>query len=300
MDFSNYKFRCHYQGNLISVPKPLTNNQNETLLAYREKEKLTDRQKADWHSLENKLNESKIYKLNTTAENLLTDIVWNEKYGRETVLENKYFVKGIAVEKQSRDLLGEIIGDVLTEDRERKSNEWVIGTRDVKHDEVIIDIKSCYDFNSFTKHLIDSKHEHYFRQLDCYMDLWGLKHSLLAYALIDTPPALIDAEIIRLNYKEDILTIDGDVRDKHIPDVVRIVKNHIYTYEALEKYTQGSSSVYLKWFDDFKEIPKNERIHIVEHSFDKVIIEQRNECLTLCRNYMNNLKINNNINFKLK
>ena len=55
MDFSDYIFRSHYQGELVSVPKPLTNKQKETLYAFRSKEKLTDNQKKDWHSLENKL-----------------------------------------------------------------------------------------------------------------------------------------------------------------------------------------------------------------------------------------------------
>lgn len=299
MDFSNYIFRCHYQGNLINVPKPLTQNQKETLEAYRVKEKLTEKQKKDWHELENKLNQSVEYKLSETAKKLLTDIFWNEKHGRITQLENKYFSKGIQVEKQSRDLLSEMFGVILTEDRERKSNEWVVGTRDIKHDEIIIDIKSSYSFNSFTNHLLENKHEHYFRQLDCYMELWGLKNSLIAYVLVDTPFNLIDDEIRRLDWKDNILNVNGDVYENKIEDVVALVQNHIYTEEGLFDYTQQSATVKMEWFGNFKEIPKNERVHLIEHSFDPVRIEQRNECLSLCRDFMNNIKINNNTNFKL-
>ena len=74
MQFDNYKFRCHYQGNLVSVPKPLTQNQKETLEAYRSKEKLTERQTKDWHDLEVKLNNSKNYSLSETAKNFLVEI----------------------------------------------------------------------------------------------------------------------------------------------------------------------------------------------------------------------------------
>ncbi|MBK8146534.1 MAG: hypothetical protein IPK62_16900 [Bacteroidetes bacterium] len=57
---------------MVSVPKPLTSKQKETLYAYRSKEELTDNQKKDWHSLENKLNESEVYKLGEKAKNLHT------------------------------------------------------------------------------------------------------------------------------------------------------------------------------------------------------------------------------------
>lgn len=299
MDFSNYIFRCHYQGNLINVPKPLTQNQKETLEAYRLKEKLTEKQKKDWHELENKFNQSSEYKLSETSKKLLTDIFWNEKHGRITRIENKYFSKGVQVEKQARDLLSEMFGIILTEDRERKSNKWVIGTRDIKHDDIIIDIKSSYSFNSFTNHLLENKHEHYFRQLDCYMELWGLKNSLIAYVLVDTPFNLIDDEIRRLDWKDNVLNVNGDVYENKIEDVVALVQNHIYTEKALFEYTQQSSTIKTEWFSNFKEIPKNERVHLIEHSFDPVRIEQRNECLSLCRDFLNNIKINNNTNFKL-
>lgn len=299
MQFDNYKFRCHYQGNLVSVPKPLTQNQKETLEAYRLKEKLTERQKKDWHELENKLNNSLVYSLSETAKNFLVEIFWNEKHGRQTQLQNKYFSKGLSVEKEARDLLSELFGVILTEDRERKSNDWVIGSRDIQHKDVVIDIKSAYNFNSFTKHLLENKHDFYFRQLDCYMELWGIKQALLAYVLVDTPFNIIDDEIRRLDWKENILNINGDVYDSKIETVVNLLQNHIYTEKALFEYTQQSSTLKIEWFKDFKEIPKNERVHLVEHSFDKVRIEQRNECLTLCRHFLNNIKINNNINFKL-
>ena len=70
MDFSNYTFRSHMVGQIISVPKPLTGKQLETLSAYRKKDKpLTDNQKKDLVSLEFKHNESKVYKLTDGAKN---------------------------------------------------------------------------------------------------------------------------------------------------------------------------------------------------------------------------------------
>lgn len=303
MDFSNYKFRCHYQGSLVSVPKPLTGNQKETLEAYRSRisgvgKPLTEKQKTDWHSLECKENESKFYKLTDTAKSILTDIVFYEKSGRKYTLENKYFSKGIAVEKEARDLVSRVTNQLLTKDYQRRSNEWVTGKRDVKHDDVIIDIKSSFSFKSFNKHLLENSHEHYFRQLDCYMELWGIKDALIAYTLVDTPFKLIDDELRRLDWKNNIMDFTGAILDEAIPQVVTLIKEHIYTYKGIEEYCQQSSNVYIEWFDDFIEITEKERLHLVPHFFDKTRIEQRNECLYLARKFMNELKPLNNITLK--
>lgn len=303
MDFSKYKFRCHYQGNLVSVPKPLTDNQKETLEAYNNRingngKTLTEKQKEDWHSLNTKLSDSKKYFLTDTAKKMLSDIVFFEKYGRNFRLTNKYFDKGLAVEKEARDLISDVLGQLLTSDTERKSNEWVVGSRDIKHSDLIIDNKACYNFETFNKHLTESNNEYYFRQLDSYMDLWNIKNSLLAYTLVDTPFKLIDDEIRRLNWSLDILTLEGYVKDDKIQILVDLIQNHIYTRKGIENYCMQSSIVKIEWFDNFVEIPKSERVHFVNHSFDKIRIEQRNECLSLSREYMNNINPINNLTIK--
>jgi hypothetical protein len=295
MDFSKYIFRSHYQGSLVSVPKPLTENQMSTLLKYREKEKLTPNQKNDWHDLEVKLNNSNKYTLSETAKNLLSNIVFYEKQSRNFILENKYFDKGIEVEKQGRDLVSKILGIKLTADEERKQNDWVNGKRDVKNNDLIIDNKACFSFETFNKHLLEKSHEYYFRQLDCYMDLWNIKDSLLAFTLVDTPFKLINDEIRREDWKKDILTIEGDIKEEKIPFVVNLIQNHIYTREKLEEYCHQSQNVKIEWFINFKEIPIKERVHFVSHSFDKARIEQRNESLTLCRQFMSDVKPMNNL-----
>lgn len=300
MDFSNYIFRCHYQGNLVSVPKPLTNRQSETLNAYRERvnlglKPLTQKQKEEWCSLEAKETDSKKFQITDSAKGLCSDIVFFEKYGRNHTLKNKYFDKGLLVEKDARDLISDVLGIRLISDEETKSNDWVRGKRDIKHDEIIIDIKSCYEFETFNKHITESNDEYYFRQLDSYMDLWGLKHSLLSYSLVDTPFKLIEDELRRQNWNFDTITLDGDVKDDKIEMVVDLIQRHIYTREGVENFCNQSSSIHIDWFNDFVEIPKSERVHLVNHSFDKVRIEQRNECLKLCREYMNTLRPINNL-----
>lgn len=300
MDFSKYIFRCHYQGSLVSTPKPLTANQEELLSVYRNRKNgigrpLTPIMEVDWHSLETKLAESKKTTLSDTAKKMLSDIVFYEKHGRNFQLNNKYLDKGILVEKDSRDLISDILRMTLTADPERKTNEWVTGQRDIKHSEIIIDNKASYSFETFNKHLTEANDEYYFRQLDCYMDLWKIPDSLLAYTLVDTPKSIIDDEIRRQNYQLDFLNLEGDVKEEKIETVVDLIQNHIYTRQGLEEYCQLSSIIKIEWFPNFREIPKSERVHFVNHPFDKTRIEQRNESLSLARKYMSSINPINNI-----
>ncbi len=298
--FEKHIFRSHSVGTIVNLPKPLTENQKETLEAFRERSKgigkpLTDNQKKTWHSLEHKNNESHVYKLNDTAKKYLNDLVFEKQTGRRSKLENKYFTKGIEAEKDGRDLTSRILGLRLTEDTERRQNDWVTGLRDVKSDEIIIDIKSAWSFESFNKHLLSKPNEIYLRQLDCYMDLWNIKDSLLVHVLVDTPGNLIDDEIQRLDWKYNISDLSGDIRDEFIPDVVNLVSNHIFTGKGLVEYCTQSSNVQISWFDDFIELSDNQRIHMIPHSFNQERIEQRNLCIKVAREYMETVKPINNI-----
>lgn len=301
MEFSNYKFRCHYQGNIISVPKPLSESNTLKLSQYRERnigigKALTENQKNELIELEYKFLKSTQFELSTTAKNTLTEIVFSEKFGRRYQLENKYFEKGILVEKESRDILTDVLGIRLVSDKERKSNDWVNGERDIKSNKAIIDIKSTWDFNTFAKHILESNEEFYFRQLDSYMDLWAIKDSLLAFVLTDTPISILNQEITRQNYKKFFLDNNGNVFDSQIENVKKIISDHLFSRKALEEFCDQSGTVKIEWFNDFQEISIKDRVHLVPHQFDPARIEQRNECLTLAREFMGKLQVVNNIN----
>ena len=295
MDFSNYIFRSHMVGNIISVPKPLTPNQAETLADYRKRQAgdgrpLTDNQVKTWHSLEHKHNESQTYKLTDTAKRICTDLVFEARTGRKSKLETKYFDKGIEKEKDARDLVSEVLGRPFTKDDERRANSWVTGKRDIQDDNLIIDIKTSWSFESFNKHLLDKPNEVYLRQLDCYMELFDIKDSLLAHVLVDTPFNLINDKIKRLDWKYNVLDINGDVRDEYIQDIVDLISLHIFTRKSIEEFCNESANIRIEWFNDFIEIPVEQRLHMVSHQFDPIRISQRNECIKLAREFMGTVK----------
>jgi len=287
-------------GEIVSVPKPLTAKQFETLQAYRARVKgdgkpLTEKQTKDWHSLENKLNESKVFKLNDTAKKRLNKLVFEEKHNRKSKLDVKYFEKGLEKEKESRDLLSNVLNVMLPADDERRSNEWVTGKRDIKNDGIAIDIKTSWNYESYNNHLLEKPNEVYLRQIDSYMDLWDIKDGLLCHVLVDTPYSMIEDELRRLDWKYNIMGNDGYIRDESIEKVVEVVESHIYTEKGLDGFCENSAIIQKDWFKNFIELDKSERIHMIPHAFEKERIEQRNECITLAREYMKTVKPINNI-----
>ena len=300
MNFDKYLFRCHMVGKIIDVPKPLTDNQRETYNEFLERSngigrELTKNQKDTLTSLQYKKNESEIYRLNDGTKKLLSRLAYAEKYGLKIDINSPKIKKGLEVEKNSRDILTRVSGTFFTANDERKYNDFVTGEIDIKPNNTIIDIKSSWSWESYSTILEESANELYLRQGDSYMDLWGIDNFLLCHILTDTPAYLVDSELRKADYNKNILDCDGNVRDENIIDVVKIVSNLIFSEKALKEYCYTSSIVEMSWFKDWKEIPENERVHMIEHKFDKERIEQRNECIILAREYMNSVKSLNNL-----
>ena len=288
-------------GNIINVPKPLTRNQNETFVDYSAKgfDNLTDKQKETFVSLANKHNQSKKYTLTDTIKNTLSRLVYAERHGRKIDLNSPQITKGLEREKDSRDLLSRVSGLFLIANEERKSNKWVTGKTDIKLDGIIPDIKTSWSWESFSKILQDKPNEIYLRQLDSYMDLWGFKDSILCHILVDTPSTLVEGEIREYDLKNEILGFEGDVKEDSIGEVVQIVTNHIFSREGLEDFCHQSATIHIEWFNNFKEIPEEERVHMIAHSYDKERIEQRDKCISLSREYMDSVRPINNFNPEL-
>jgi thioredoxin-related protein len=290
-------------GKIISVPKPLTANQVKILeklkklRASGDGKALTTKQKETLIELQFKEIKSRKYKLSDGQKTILSELVYAEKFGRSKVLYADALTKGIEQEKESRDLLSKVVQKYLIYSTERKTNDWVTGAIDIKPvNDVIIDLKTAYSWQSFTKILQDKPNEIYLRQLDSYMDLWGLKDSLLVHTLVNTPFEIIEKEIRSADYRMNLLNMEGNVRDEAIPEVKKIIYNHIFDEKGLNAFCEYSSQAEKTWFDDFKEIPESQRVHMIAHPFDKARIEQRNKCISLAREFMNTVTTINNLN----
>jgi hypothetical protein len=113
MDFSNYKFRCHQLGKIISSSGKLTDS-NKTYL---------------------------------------NDLFVGEIEGVKKTFNSKYLEKGLFVENSGIELLNKVFfkNGLALKNKERKTNEFIQGECDVYKDGIVFDVKNAWDLFTFGK-----------------------------------------------------------------------------------------------------------------------------------------------------
>lgn len=310
MDFSNYIFRSHMVGQLISVPKPLTETQKSTLAAYSDRRDgigrpLTENQLNDLKELEYKLVQSLRYKLTDGQKTILRDLVRQAEFGYRDYPNADEMEKGLLVEKQSRDLMSEVLKTPLVKDDERRSNEWVTGKRDIKAN-IIIDIKSAFTNSSFSKMLDEGfkENENYLRQGDCYMELWDVREGIVSHVLVDSPMEIVEKKIRQVLFRSRLFnSLTSELTQEGFEIITGIVHDHIVTEQGMDALCGHGFQIYGDSYLEFRksdfpkwnEIPKEKRIHMIPYAWNSERIKQRNECLKISRQYMNTVKPINNL-----
>jgi len=294
MDFNNFLFRPHAVTKIMGgIPKPLTANQQKThddLLARHEGEgkKLTIKQVETLGGLSERKNAK--CKLTDGAKKELVKLVYEFLTKRSSKIKAKYLDKGIQQEDKSITTYSNVLDKLLLKNKERRTNDFFSGECD-NSQEMIRDIKTSWSFESFP--LMDEviKNSGYQWQLDCYMDLWDLKQSELVYCLVDTPTKLLNDEVKRECWKNNLLDQEGNV-DSEIGKelLIETICNHIFTFKGLEAFCNQSSIVELEWFEGlFTEIPEEMRIKVFTHDYCEKRNSQLKEMIALARDYMDEI-----------
>ena len=262
-DFSNYKFRPHAVGKLMKgLPKPLTPNQAETLIALEDKytnQKITEKQLETLVDLRKKQKAKPV--LSEGAKTYLKSIFKEEVFGRKKEVQNKYLSKGIAVEEDNINMYNDVNGTFLIKNEVRYENEFFTGEMDIEEEDEIIDFKSSWDYSTFPLFEDDVPNEDYEYQLLAYMDLRpNVKSAKLVYGLVDTPDELILDEKRRIGWKLGL--IDG------LPE------------DLDEEITRNMT---------YADIPKEARIKKFIIYRDEKRIAQIKAMILLAREYLNSL-----------
>ncbi len=125
--------------------------------------------------------------LSKTAKSHLIEIYIREKYGRTKDVQTKQMRKGVEVEEEAIDLLGEFLGRKLGKNTERFTNDFITGHPDVldltEAGLKVWDVKSSYDLFTFLGNIPDKLNSQYYWQLQSYMWLTGATESCIAYCL---------------------------------------------------------------------------------------------------------------------
>lgn len=294
IDFSNYLFRCHAVGKLMTgVNIGLTENQEKMFQDFDARYKgegrpLTEKQTATYFELGAK--KAAKPELSQTAKSYLNELHRAEFFGRTNDITSRYIDKGLMVEAKAMSLYSTVMDRPEFKNKQRAQNEFITGIADNVSGGKVRDLKSSFSLESYP--LYDDKitNQLYYWQLQGYMDLFEVDDAELIYCLVDTPTNLIEDELRRMGWKHNLLTFSQDsFRDEAIPLVVETIQNHIFSREGLEKFCHDSSMVYIEWFEDFAEILPQFRVKIFELQKDEKAIKAMYEQIGNAREYLNSL-----------
>jgi len=192
--------------------------------------------------------------LSKTAKSYLEQLAKEELLGVRTEFSSKYTDKGNLVEDDAIALVEKVEGlEFLYKNEEHLSNEYLTGTPDVLTDDVLIDVKSSWNVDTFPMFDKELKNKDYYYQLQAYMWLTGKTESYLCYCLVDTPKFIIKAEVRKLH-------------KPRYSDIKAIVLKH-----------------------KFNEDTENHRVKTFKVELDAEVITQIKERIEVCREYYNNL-----------
>jgi len=190
-----------------------------------------------------------------------------QKYGRRAQVVTDQMQKGIVVEEKSITLLTDVTDVLYQKNKENLSNEWATGTPDIVNNDLVVDIKSAWDFHSFFKaEGVETKTgllTGYGWQLMVYMWLTGKKRATLAYCLVDTP--------------EDIyLGLEYSARWK---------------FQGLDENPEYDKyCAELRKLHHFDDMPKEDRVRTWSLDYDEEKIEQLKNRVELIREYLKTKK----------
>lgn len=201
--------------------------------------------------------------LSATAKTLVESMWLERTYGYREFINNEYMDKGLSMEQDSMELVQSVLGGKFrVKNREKFSNDYVIGTPDIILSDCIEDIKTSWSLRTYFEAEPTTLYK---IQAQCYMDLKGIDSYRLIYALIPNTTQMIINEQERLVYKFG----KNYENEDYIEQCQQIQKNN----------------------DLILNIPKEQRIKIFEFKRDKALLEQLYTKVEKARIYYDTLSL---------
>lgn len=204
-----------------------------------------------------------------TCASELIKIYIQEKYGRKKDLVTKQMDKGKQVEPESIALLSMIEGEFYFKNEEKLENEWFTGHPDIfkgdniQNAELVGDIKSSWELESFMPKLVEKPDPAYVAQLNCYYDLTGASGGFVAYCLVDCPLNILEQEKRSLLFRMNVISelspeyVLAAQELEHLltfPDIEpeeRVIKIPVPRDEELIQKMKDKVPILRQWLADF-------------------------------------------------
>lgn len=229
--FDKYKFHCSSLGDIMTESKnALTDLQADRIKELMAKER-TDKQHAEMMRLIEKRDNPE---LGETVKAHLLECWITETYGRRRELENQYVEKGHLQEDDGITLYSRVTSTFYKKNEEVFENDFIIGTPDIIHDNIVRDIKCSWSIFTFFETIQKPMNKAYKYQVNGYWDLIpGCEGGRLVYTLVNNPDVLIEQAKSRLRFKLGI--IDADIYPTYLEACEMIDKNSIFDDIPIEE-----------------------------------------------------------------
>ena len=198
--------------------------------------------------------------LSKTTKSYIQEFVIEEKYGIRKEFWSRYTDKGNECENEGISLANDVLNlGFIYKNEENLNNDYLTGTPDVNTNEILLDIKCSWDATTFPFFENEIPNKDYYYQLQGYMWLTGKDEALLCYCLVNTPFQIVEDEVRREHWKQNLIDESLDVRD----------------------FVQSKHN--------FDHIPKEKRLKVFKIAKDESVIEQIKQRIELTREYYNKL-----------
>lgn len=172
--------------------------------------------------------------LSETCKEHLMECWITEVYGRKQELDNKYIEKGLTQEADGITLYSRVTKTFYKKNEEVFENDFIIGTPDIIHENIVRDIKCSWSIFTFFETIHKPMNKVYKYQINGYWDLIpGCEGGRLVYTLVNNPDVLIEQAKSRLRFKLGI--IDPDIDPTYLEACEMIDKNSIFDDIPIEK-----------------------------------------------------------------
>lgn len=297
-DFSKAKMRCHSLYYLVCPGREKTPKQRYEALEAVLADEMNKYNNIPTHLLEKATGLKKAAKiagieyelkqleprryedpLPKTARTYLKGIYGELKYGKKPSFKdkgNKYTNKGKEVEELSLQLISRMDGYVYEKNEVRLENDFISGIPDtfrggksIYEAEYIPDVKSSWDWGTFSENIGNPLNPVYWWQEQGYFWLSGATAGEVSYCLISLPEHLLMAEIdnLRSRMAKRLNVIDVTVTEEY----------KLSEFDLINNLT-------------FDEIPENERRLKFEVKRSEDAIKKIQETVPKCRDYLNEIQ----------
>ncbi len=297
-DFSKAKMRCHSLYYLVCDGKEKTPKQRYAALEAILADEMNKYNNIGSHLLDKPTGLKKAAKiagleyelkqlaprryenpLSKGARSYLKGIYGELKYGKKPSFKdkgNKYTNKGKHAEESSLQLISKLDGFVYEKNEIRLSNDFLSGIPDtfrggagIYEAEYIPDVKSSWDWGTFSENIGNPLNPVYWWQEQGYFALSGAQGGEVSYCLISLPEHLLMAEIdgLRSRMAKQMNVIDVTVTEEY----------KLAEFELINNLT-------------FDEMPEEERRLKFEVKRNEDAIQKIYETVPKCREYLDEIQ----------